>query len=265
MSSFNFSSDLASASPFTDWEQRYSIRRFEHFAQAQSSLAMRRLTAISVSDFSGKGILFHNPLGRGKSSALSLLLRRRNCHKFEEHPTDPCGDCPGCRSRFTGPSYQDAGRRFSARDSDWLSTLTENIGMWSIWRPPKVNWKAQFVIGFDDAQFIPRASQQVVQELIDVYGGNGVLFILASTDTDPLLPSLLSRLEKLSLGSPTVAEIEQWLDRILTKEGVVVERQFSRWLAQRTSRCPRDILKVCGSMSRVSSEFTRELAEQFLQ
>ncbi len=76
-----------------------------------------------------------------------------------------------------------------------------------------------------------------------------IIFLLATTNPEKLIPTVLSRLTKLPLHAHTLENIVENLEVIATKEGVQIDKQALQLIAKRSEGSQRDAINLLETVS----------------
>ncbi|MEK7764701.1 MAG: DNA polymerase III subunit gamma/tau, partial [bacterium] len=179
----------------------------------------------------GHAYLFTGPRGVGKTTCARILARAVNCEK--SGGSDPCGECVTCRDFLSGRALDlievDAA---STRGIDEMRDLREIARL-----APARARKKVFVL--DEAHMLtPQASNALLKTLEEP--PEHVLFILATTDAQDILPTIHSRCQRFDfhpLGPLTVAT---HLKKIAAAEGIEIEDSAVALIAKAARGAMRD-------------------------
>ncbi len=175
--------------------------------------------------------LFSGPRGVGKTSTARILAKALNC---KEGPTvDPCGKCSSCVEIAQGRSLDvieiDGA---SNRGIDEIRTLRENVKF----APTQGKYKIYII---DEVhQITPDGFNALLKTLEEP--PDFVKFIFATTQPNKVIPTILSRCQRLDFRRISVMEIVAQLDKIAKAEKVEVDREALIAVARSSDGALRD-------------------------
>ena len=162
--------------------RRYRSRRFDEL-KGQDHVVRALRTAVTE-DRVGHAYLFSGPRGTGKTSTARILAKVLNC----DNPKDgePCGVCPNCEAVDQG------------RIVDWLLELdaASNNGVANIRelieRIPLGTSGNRKVVILDEVHMLSTGAANALLKSLEEPPSH-VVFILATTDPQKVLPTIRSR------------------------------------------------------------------------
>lgn len=190
--------------------QKYRPREFRKLiGQEQRANALRAAVA------SGKvnhAYLFKGPRGCGKTSAALILARAVNC--LDSRDGEPCNQCVECQDMLNGTTHNltiyDAATNSSV---DQIRKITSDAGL-------SVPGKRKVII-IDEVHGLSTAAQNALLMTLE-NPPPGVVFILNTTDSHRLLPTLVSRCLQFEFRLVNREVIAQHLRRIVVHAGIEV-------------------------------------------
>lgn len=175
--------------------------------------------------------LFAGPRGTGKTSMARLLAKAVNCLKREDF--EPCNDCLACKEIAEGNSMDlieiDAA---SHRGIDDIRELREGIRF----NPSSLKYKV-FII--DECHQLSKAAANALLKTLEEPPEHAI-FVLATTEPQKLIPTILSRCQRFNFRPLRVSEIAGKLERIVEEEGIEAEESALYTLARTARGSVRD-------------------------
>ncbi len=179
--------------------------------------------------------LFCGSRGTGKTTCAKILAKAINC----EHPVDgnPCTECSACKAIQAGISMNviemDAA---SQRGIDNFRQIISEIAY-----PPTEGRYKVYII--DEVHMLtPEAFNAFLKTLEEP--PEYAVFILATTDPQRLLPTVLSRCQRYDFRRIPTKIIEERLREVLDEEGIDAEDEAIHTIARRAEGGMRDALSI---------------------
>ena len=180
--------------------------------------------------------LFCGPRGVGKTTCARIFAKTINC----EHPTpegEACNECASCRAFNEQASFNiielDAA---SNNGVDAIRDLTEQVRI-----PPQSGRYKVYII--DEVHMLSQAAFNAFLKTLEE-PPEYAIFILATTEKQKVIPTILSRCQIYDFARITVPDIVQQLQRICQQEGVTAEPAALNVIAQKADGAMRDALSI---------------------
>lgn len=196
-------------------------------------------TTLKNAVMSGKlahAFLFCGPRGVGKTTCARIFAKTINC----EHPTadgEACGECESCKSFAEQRSYNifelDAASNNSVEN---IKQLMEQTRI-----PPQVGRYKVFII--DEVHMLSTQAFNAFLKTLEEPPAY-VIFILATTEKNKLLPTILSRCQIYDFDRMTVANTIQHLKMVAEREGYTYEEEALEVIAEKADGGMRDALSI---------------------
>ncbi|MCK4355021.1 DNA polymerase III subunit gamma/tau [Candidatus Parcubacteria bacterium] len=192
---------------------------------------IQTITNAVSSDLISHAYLFTGPRGSGKTSVARILAKAVNCE--DRDGFEPCNKCSSCLEIIAGSAMDlieiDAA---SHRGIDEIRELREGVRF----APSKLKYKV-FIID-ECHQLTKEASNALLKTLEEP--PSRVIFILATTEIQKMLPTILSRCQRFDFRKLTAEEIINRLDFICEKEGIKIEKPALELIALHSEGALRD-------------------------
>lgn len=175
--------------------------------------------------------LFSGPHGVGKTSLARIIAKALNC---VNGPTDkPCGECPSCVQIENGTPLDvieiDGA---SNRGIENIRTIIENV------RISPVSGKYKIYIIDEVHQITNEAFNALLKTLEEP--PPHVVFILATTEAERVLPTIRSRCQQYTFKSLGIEDLEKILKVILRKENIAYEDEAIFLISKQARGSVRD-------------------------
>jgi len=180
--------------------------------------------------------LFCGGRGVGKTSCARIFAKTINC----TNPTaegDPCNECESCRAFNENRSLNiielDAASNNSVDD---IRGLVDQVQV-----PPTEGRYRVFII--DEVHMLSPAAFNAFLKTLEEPPGY-VVFILATTEKQKIIPTILSRCQIYDFNRITVADMVDHLQYVAGQEGITAERSALALIARKADGAMRDALSI---------------------
>ena len=201
----------------------------------QQSLTHTLKTAI-VSGRLAHAYLFCGPRGVGKTTCARIFAKTINC----EHPTpegEACNECPSCKAFNDQRSYNINELDAASNNSvDNIRDLTDQVRI-----PPQTGRYRVFII--DEVHMLSQAAFNAFLKTLEE-PPEYAIFILATTEKQKVIPTILSRCQIYDFARITVPDIVQQLQYVCEQESIEAEPAALNVIAQKADGAMRDALSI---------------------
>lgn len=199
--------------------------------------------------------LFCGPKGTGKTTTARILAKAINC---EHGPSaEPCNECEACLSITKGNAIDvieiDAA---SNRKIDEIRDLLEKV----VYAPAVLRKKVYII---DEVHQLTNEAVSALLKTLEEPPGH-VIFILATTETHKLLPTIVSRCQRFDFRLVPDDDVAELLTRIAREEGIGIEPEAIRLIAQQAHGAVRDAVGNLDRSANLSELVTAENMAELL-
>jgi DNA polymerase III subunit gamma/tau len=192
-----------------------------------------------------QAFLFCGPRGVGKTTLARILAKTINCTNITAE-VEACNECDSCRS------FNDSGSlniiELDAASNNSVEDIRELVNQINV---PPMNGKYKVYI-IDEVHMLSTAAFNAFLKTLEE-PPKYAKFILATTEKQKILPTILSRCQIFDFHRITIKDISSHLDSIAKQEGVTAELEALDLIAQKADGGLRDAL----SMFDLMVSFTR--------
>ncbi len=186
--------------------------------------------------------LFSGPRGTGKTSSARILARSLNCLSAEGPTPQPCGVCELCRSIASGTALDVI--EIDAASNTGVDNIRELIER-SRFAPVQARWKVYVV---DECHMLSTAAFNALLKTLEEPPPR-VVFVLATTDPQRVLPTILSRCQRFDFRRIPLAALEGHLAWIAEQEAIGITPEALHVVAQRAQGGLRDAESLLDQLS----------------
>ncbi len=178
----------------------------------------------------GHAYLFSGPRGVGKTTTARLIAMTANCQSVGKKP---CGECESCLSVRAG-SHPDVLEIDAASNNsvDDVRDLREKVGLSAMRGGKKI-----YIL--DEAHMMSRAAFNALLKTLEEPPEH-VIFILATTEPEKILPTILSRCQHYRFRRLTAEEIAGKLGTLAIQEGAQAEDDALQLIGRLADGAMRD-------------------------
>ncbi|HSI36364.1 MAG TPA: DNA polymerase III subunit gamma/tau, partial [Tepidisphaeraceae bacterium] len=241
---------------YTVLARKYRSRDFDEVV-GQDHVA-RTLKRAIESGRVAHAFLFTGTRGTGKTSTARILAKALNCEKSDAPTTKPCGQCESCRAIARGDDIDvieiDAA---SNTGVDNVRDIIEN----SAYRPARSRFKVYII---DEVHMLSKAAFNALLKTLEEPPEH-VKFILATTEVEKVLQTILSRCQRYDFRNIPTREIAGHLADIVRQEGIEADPDALMLVAKAGAGSMRDSLSLLDRLLSVGEKrVTVEMIEQLL-
>lgn len=214
--------------------RKYRPDRFDTVV-GQESITSTLKNAISTNHLA-QAYLFCGPRGVGKTTCARILAKTINCQDLTDD-TEACGVCESCKAFDSSRSYNihelDAA---SNNKVDDIRTLTDQVKI-----PPQVGRYSVYII--DEVHMLSTSAFNAFLKTLEEPPPHAV-FILATTEKQKIIPTILSRCQIFDFQRITIDDIVRRLEYVSEEENIEAEQEALQVIAQKSDGAMRDALSI---------------------
>ena len=188
--------------------RRYRPRRFSE-VRGQQHLVDALRNAV-IDDRIGHAYLFSGPRGTGKTSTARILAKVLNCEATVDG--EPCCECDSCLSIENGSSFDV--HELDAASNNGVDAIRELIARASLGTPGRTK-----VYILDEVHMLSTAASNALLKTLEEPPDH-VVFVLATTDPQKVLPTIRSRTQHFEVNLLSAADLEGLVDYVVADAGL---------------------------------------------
>src|ERR1051325_7562915 len=231
---------------YTVLARKYRSRTFDEVV-GQNHIAQTLKKAIET-DRIAHAYLFTGTRGTGKTSMARILAKALYCQKFDKPTPTPSLECNSCLE-------------IDAASNTQVDKTREVILDHSQYRPARSRFKIYII---DEVHMLSKASFNALLKTPEEPPEH-VKFILATTEVEKILPTIISRCQRYDFRNIPTREIAGHLKEILKKEKIKADEEAVMLIAKAGAGSMRDALSLLDRLLSVGEkQLTVETIEQYL-
>ena len=206
----------------------------------QDSLIMTLKNSVK-SDKLAHAYLFCGPRGVGKTTCARIFAKAINC----ENPTtegEACNECASCKAFNDGRSMNIF--ELDAASNNKVENIKSLMDQTQI--PPQTGRYKVFII--DEVHMLSTAAFNAFLKTLEE-PPQYVIFILATTEKNKILPTILSRCQIYDFERMAIPEIVSQLTMVAQNENITFEEEALNIIAEKADGGMRDALSIFDQVS----------------
>lgn len=234
------------------YEPLHQKYRPQTFAQlvGQEAIATTLSNALRANRIA-PAYLFAGPRGTGKTSSARILAKSLNCLS-SNGPTDtPCGECQMCQSIIKGTSLDAI--EIDAASNTGVDNIRELIEK-AQFAPVRGRYKVYII---DEIHMLSVSAFNAMLKTLEE-PPERVVFVLATTDPQRVLPTIISRCQRFDFRRIPLAAMVKHLREIAQKENIAITDEAITLAAQISQGGLRDAESLLDQLSLQSSQVKPE-------
>src|SRR5438067_4462739 len=203
--------------------------------------------------------LFCGTRGTGKTSTARILAKCLNCVGSDQPTSEPCGKCASCRALQSGGDMDVV--EIDAASNTQVEKTRDVIINNAQYRPALGRYRIYII---DEVHMLSKASFNPLLKTLEEPPEH-VKFILATTEPEKVLPTILSRCQRYDFRNIPTREIAEHLKTIAKKEKIKADEDALLLVAKAGAGSMRDSPSLLDRLLSVGEkELTVEMIEQLL-
>src|SRR4051794_22961748 len=202
--------------------------------------------------------LFTGTRGTGKTSSARILAKALNCEASDKPTPQPCGKCDSCVAIARGDDIDVI--EIDAASNTGVDNVRDIIGN-SQYRPAVSRFKVYII---DEVHMLSKSAFNALLKTLEEPPGH-VKFILATTEPEKVLPTILSRCQRYDFRNIPTREIAAHLKEICKREKIKADDDALLLVAKAGAGSMRDALSLLDRLLSVGEKaLTADTIEQML-
>ncbi len=219
---------------------KYRPKRFDDLV-GQEAIATTLKQAL-ITNRIAPAYLFCGPRGTGKTSSARILARSLNCQNAKQATVEPCGECNLCKTISNGNALDVI--EIDAASNTGVDNIRDIIEK-SKFAPVQARWKVYVI---DECHMLSTAAFNALLKTLEEPPAK-VVFILATTDPQRLLPTIISRCQRFDFKHIALLDLLKHLKLIAKTEKINIDEEALLLIAKRSQGGLRDAQSMLDQLS----------------
>ena len=210
-----------------------------------------------VSNRIAPAYLFTGPRGTGKTSSARILAKSLNCLQFEQPTPQPCGQCDICQAIARGSALDVI--EIDAASNTGVDNIREIIER-AQFAPVQCRYKVYVI---DECHMLSQAAFNALLKTLEE-PPERVIFVLATTDPQRVLPTIISRCQRFDYRRIPLAPMVAHLTHIAQQETIEIDSAALNLVGQLANGGLRDAESLLDQLSLLSGTITPDKVWQLV-
>ena len=235
--------------PYEPLHHKYRPQTFADLV-GQEAIATTLTNAIRTSKIA-PAYLFTGPRGTGKTSSARILAKSLNCLKSDKPTEQPCGVCLVCKGIANGSALDVI--EIDAASNTGVENIRELIER-AQFAPVQCRYKVYVI---DECHMLSVSAFNALLKTLEEPPAQ-VVFILATTDPQRVLPTIISRCQRFDFRRIAIDAMVKHLRKIAFKEHINITPEAMQVVAQVAQGGLRDAESLLDQLSLLPCQVTVE-------
>ncbi|HEY9294931.1 MAG TPA: DNA polymerase III subunit gamma/tau, partial [Phormidium sp.] len=219
---------------------KYRPQTFAHLV-GQEAISTTLTNAIQQERIA-PAYLFTGPRGTGKTSSARIFAKSLNCLSSNVPTESPCGKCDVCLTIAKGSSLDVV--EIDAASNTGVDNIREIIER-SQFSPVQCRYKVYII---DEVHMLSTAAFNALLKTLEE-PPDRVIFVLATTDPQRVLPTIISRCQRFDFRRIPLQEMVEHLWQIASKEKINITKEAITLIGQVAQGGLRDAESLLDQLS----------------
>jgi len=195
--------------------------------------------------------LFTGARGTGKTSSARILAKSLNCLKVGQPTASPCGVCEACRTIANGSALDVI--EIDAASNTGVDNIRELIER-AQFAPVQCRYKVYVI---DECHMLSNQAFNALLKTLEE-PPDRVVFVLATTDPQRVLPTIISRCQRFDFRRIELAAMTRHLTKIADQEAIEISPEAVQLVAQLAQGGLRDAESTLDQLSLLDGQIVPE-------
>ena len=220
---------------------KYRPKSFDDGMVGQKHIVDILKTKMQSDSTALQNYLFYGPRGTGKTTSARILAKAINCLNLQDG--NPCNECANCKMIQEGTTLDYV--EIDAASMTGVDNIREEVIAKMIYPPTQLKKKIYVI---DEVHMLSKSAFNALLKTIEEPWSK-VSFILATTEIDKVLDTIISRCQVFQFKKVPEPEIVSRLQYICEQEKIQYESSALEIIAMLSDGCVRDAIKYLDQVS----------------